>query len=110
MIYHVLSKAGYSVVLGGNGGGGFSGYNELLLKANEDDYDFMVIEVCDMTLDFCDYVFDIDLVVVTNIGFDHMNVHGSIEHYTEEVGEFISGKTAVLNCNDENLLKVTDRK
>ncbi len=109
MIYHVLSKAGYSVVLGGNGGGGFSGYNELLLKANEDDYDFMVIEVCDMTLDFCDYVFDIDLVVVTNIGFDHMNVHGSIEHYTEEVGEFISGKTAVLNCNDENLLKVTDR-
>lgn len=109
MIYHVLNSAGYKVVLGGNGGGGFSGYNELLLKANEEDYDFMVIEVCDMTLDFCDYVFDIDLVVATNVGYDHMDVHGSIEHYTEEIGVFISNKTAVLNENDENLVKITDK-
>lgn len=109
MIYHILSSSGYNVVLGGNGGGGFSGYNELLLKANEGDYDYMVIEVCDMTLDFCDYVFDIDLVVTTNIGYDHMDVHGSIEHYTEEVGNFISGKIAVLNSNDENLVKIKNR-
>lgn len=109
MIYHILSNAGYDVVLGGNGGGGFSGYTELLLKANEEDYDFMVIEVCDMTLAFCDYVFDIDLVVTTNIGYDHMDVHKSIEHYTEEVGEFIKNKVAVLNKNDPNLLKITDK-
>lgn len=109
MIYHILSNAGYKVVLGGNGGGGFSGYTELLLKANEDEYDFMVIEVCDMTLAFCDYVFDIDLVVATNIGYDHMDVHGSIEHYTEEMGEFIENKTAVLNKNDENLLKIVNK-
>lgn len=108
MIYHILSNAGYNVVLGGNGGGGFSGYTELLLKANEDEYDFMVIEVCDMTLAFCDYVFDIDLVVATNIGYDHMDVHGSIEHYTEEVGEFIKDKVAVLNKNDQNLLKIVN--
>lgn len=106
MIYHILSNSGYNVVLGGNGGGGFSGYNELLLKANEDDYDYMVIEVCDMTLAFCQYVFDIDVVVVTNIGYDHMDVHGSIEHYTEEVGEFIKDKVAVLNENDKNLIKI----
>lgn len=109
MIYHILSNAGYKVVLGGNGGGGFSGYTELLLKANEEEYDFMVIEVCDMTLAFCDYMFDIDLVVATNIGYDHMDVHGSIEHYTEEVGEFIKNKVAVLNTNDENLLKIVDK-
>ncbi|MBE6485275.1 MAG: UDP-N-acetylmuramoyl-L-alanine--D-glutamate ligase [Methanosphaera stadtmanae] len=109
MIYHVLSNAGYKVVLGGNGGGGFSGYTDLLLKANEDDYDFMVIEVCDMTLAFCDYVFDIDLVVTTNIGYDHMDVHGSLEHYTEEIGEFIENKIAVLNKNDQNLLKIVDK-
>ena len=109
MIYHVLSNAGYKVVLGGNGGGGFSGYTELLLKANEDAYDFMVIEVCDMTLAFCDYVFDIDLVVATNIGYDHMDVHGSIEHYTEEVGQFIKNKVAILNKNDPNLLKIVDK-
>ncbi len=109
MIYHILSSTGYDVVLGGNGGGGFSGYTELLLKANEKDYDFIVIEVCDMTLAFCDYVFDIDLVVTTNIGYDHMDVHGSIEHYTEEVGDFIENKTAILNKNDSNLMKITDR-
>ena len=57
----------------------------------------MVIEVCDMTLAFCDYVFDIDLVVATNIGYDHMDVHGSIEHYTEEIGEFIQNKTIGLS-------------
>lgn len=106
MIYHILTNSGFNVVLGGNGGGGFSGYNELLLKANEEEYDYMVIEVCDMTLDFCNYVFDIDLIVVTNIGYDHMDVHQSIEHYTEEVEEFIKDKTAVLNSNDENLVKL----
>lgn len=108
MIYNILKNEGYSVVIGGNGGGGFSGYNELLLKANEDDYDYMIIEVCDMTLDFCNYVFDIDMVVVTNIGYDHMDVHHSIEHYTEEVKEFIKGKVAILNSSDENLLKIKD--
>lgn len=109
MIYHILSNAGYNVVIGGNGGGGFSGYTDLLLKANEEDYDFMVIEVCDMTMAFCDYVFDIDMVVATNIGYDHMDVHGSIEHYTEEVGEFIENKVAVLNKNDPNLIKIKDK-
>lgn len=109
MIYHILSHAGYNVVLGGNGGGGFSGYTDLLLKANEDKYDFMVIEVCDMTLAFCDYVFDIDLVVATNIGYDHMDVHESLENYAEEVGQFITNKVAVLNKNDSNLLKIVDR-
>lgn len=109
MIYHVLSNAGYKVVLGGNGGGGFSGYTDLLLKANEEEYDFMVIEVCDMTLEFCDYVFNIDLVVTTNIGYDHMDVHESLEHYTEEIGEFIENKIAVLNKNDQNLLKIVDK-
>ena len=109
MIYHILKNAGYKVVLGGNGGGGFSGYNELLLQANDEEYDYMVIEVCDMTLKFCEYVFDIDLVVTTNIGYDHMDVHGSIEHYSEEVGEFITNKIAVLNENDENLMKIVDK-
>lgn len=108
MIYKILKNNGYKVAIGGNGGGGFSGYNELLLDANENDYDYMVIEVCDMTLAFCSYVFDIDIVVVTNIGYDHMDVHGSIEQYTQEVAEFIKDKPAILNCNDENLVKIKD--
>lgn len=105
MIYSILKNAGYNVVLGGNGGGGFSGYIDLLMNANNDDYDYMVIEVCDMTLAFCKYVFDIDITVVTNIGYDHMDVHGSIEHYTEEIMEFVKNKPSIINANDENLLK-----
>ena len=106
MIYHILKNEGYKVAICGNGGGGFSGYNELLLDTNENEYDYMIIEVCDMTLDFCNYVFDIDMVVVTNIGYDHMDVHKSIEHYTEEVGCFIENKVAILNYNDKNLQKI----
>ena len=107
MIYHILKNENYKVLLGGNGGGGFSGYIDLLLNANEhDDYDYMIIEVCDMTLKFCQYVFDIDMIVVTNVGYDHMDVHGSIEHYTEELAEFIQNKPSILNFNDENLRKI----
>lgn len=103
MIYEILENNGHKVVIGGNGGGGFNGYIDLILEANSDDYEYMVIEVCDMTLEFCKYVFDIDLIVVTNIGYDHMDVHESIEHYTEEVIDFIEHKPCVLNKNDANL-------
>lgn len=103
MIYDMLVNDGHNVVIGGNGGGGFKGYIDLILEANSGDYEYMVIEVCDMTLEFCKYVFDIDLIVVTNIGYDHMDVHESIEHYTREVMDFIDNKVCILNKNDENL-------
>lgn len=103
MIYDMLVNDGHKVVIGGNGGGGFKGYIDLILEANSGDYEYMVIEVCDMTLEFCKYVFDIDLIVVTNIGYDHMDVHESIEHYTREVMDFIDNKVCILNKNDENL-------
>lgn len=97
MIYEILKNAGYKVAIGGNAGGGFKGYNDLLLKTNKKKYDFILIETCDMTLDFCNYMFNIDYVVVTNIGRDHLNYHKSIENYKEEIKEFIKGKTAILN-------------
>jgi len=110
MIYHILKNENYNVLLGGNGGGGFEGYIDLLLQANQNNtYDYLIIEVCDMTLEFCQYVFDIDMIVVTNVGYDHMDVHGSIEHYTEELGEFIKNKTCILNYNDENLRKIKNK-
>lgn len=109
MIYHILKNQGYDVVIGGNGGGGFSGYIDLLLEANSHDYDYMVIEVCDMTLKFCKYVFDIDYTVVTNIGYDHMDVHKSISNYTLEVAEFIKDAPSILNSNDENLSELAGK-
>ncbi|MBO7719286.1 MAG: UDP-N-acetylmuramoyl-L-alanine--D-glutamate ligase [Methanosphaera sp.] len=103
MIYDMLVNDGHNVVIGGNGGGGFKGYIDLILEANSGDYEYMVIELSDMTIEFCKYVFDIDLIVVTNIGYDHMDVHESIEHYTREVMDFIDNKVCILNKNDENL-------
>lgn len=106
MIYKILTDAGYKVAVGGNGGGGFKGYNDLLLEVNSDDFDYLLVEVCDMTLAFCNYFFDIDYVVVTNIGYDHLDIHKSIENYTEEIRTFTDSKVAVLNSDDENLMKV----
>lgn len=94
MIKEILENAGLNVLIGGNAGGGFKGYTELILEASSEssNYDVMVVEVCDMTLDFCDQTFDFDVVVATNIGHDHLNFHKSIENYGKSVCKFLKGK------------------
>ena len=63
MLKEILENAGKKVLIGGNGGGGFSGYYDLILEANDgEDYDILLVEVCDMTLDFCRYCFDFDII------------------------------------------------
>jgi UDP-N-acetylmuramoylalanine--D-glutamate ligase len=104
MINEILNKAGFKVLIGGNAGGGFDGYTKLILEANENNYDAMVVEVCDMTLDFAATVFDFDIVLVTNLGSDHMEHHKSIENYSKSVCKFLKGKKhVILNKNDVNL-------
>ncbi len=103
MIKEILEKAGFKVLLGGNAGGGFEGYTKIILEASENDYDIIILEVCDMTLDFCSYAFDFDLVAVTNLGLDHMDVHQSLENYQKSLQKFLKCKTAVLNGNDKIL-------
>ena len=66
MLKSILEDAGRKVLVGGNGGGGFSGYYDLILEANEGDYDILLVEVCDMTLDFANYCFDFDMVTIAN--------------------------------------------
>lgn len=108
MIKEILEKAGLNVLVGGNAGGGFDGYTKLILESSNRKYDVLVVEVCDMTLDFCSYAFDFDLVVVTNIGHDHMNHHNSLENYKNSLSKFIKGKKAILNGNDKILAKIGD--
>lgn len=103
MIKKILDNAGFKVLMGGNAGGGFDGYTKTILEASENDYDIIILEVCDMTLDFCSYTFDFDVVVVTNLGLDHMDVHQSLENYQRSLERFLDGKTAVLNGNDKIL-------
>ena len=90
IIKSILENAGKKVLVGGNGGGGFSGYYDLILEASGGDYDILLVEVCDMTLDFCKYCFDFDMIGLTNIGNDHMDVHKTIANYKNSLVRFFS--------------------
>ena len=101
MIKEILENAGKKVLLGGNGGGGFEGYYDLVLEADNGDYDVLLVEVCDMTVGFCSYCFDFDLIALTNMGNDHMDVHGSMEGYKNSLKEFFTNKTIFINENQQ---------
>jgi UDP-N-acetylmuramoylalanine--D-glutamate ligase len=108
MLADILEKAGLRVLTGGNAGGGFKGYTEVLLEAASNKYDIILIEVCDMTLDFCNQTFNFDLVMVTNIGRDHLEVHQSLENYLKSLTNFIKGKKVVLNKENESLKQLSE--
>ncbi len=93
MLKNILEDAGKRVLVGGNGGGGFSGYYDLILEAQDGDYDILLVEVCDMTLDFADYCFDFDMVGLTNIGNDHMDVHKTVANYKNSLVRLFKDKT-----------------
>lgn len=101
MIKEILENAGKKVLVGGNGGGGFSGYYDLILEANDGDYDILLVEVCDMTLDFCKYCFDFDMIGLTNIGNDHMDVHKTIANYKDSLVNFFEGKIVFTAFNQD---------
>jgi len=101
MIKDILKKAGLKVLTGGNAGGGFNGYTEVILESKSSTYDVILVEVCDMTLDFCQNTFDFDLIVLTNIGRDHLEFHESFENYAESLKNFVKRKTVVLNRKNE---------
>lgn len=101
MLKSILENAGKKVLVGGNGGGGFSGYYDLILEANEGDYDILLVEVCDMTLDFCRNCFDFDFIGLTNIGNDHMDVHKTIANYKDTLVRFFEGKTIFTAFNQD---------
>jgi UDP-N-acetylmuramoylalanine--D-glutamate ligase len=101
MIASILQQAGMKVLTGGNAGGGFKGYTEVILESASTDYDVLLVEICDMTLDYCNDNFDFDLVVVTNVGRDHLEFHRSMKNYLKSLGEFIQGKKVVINHETE---------
>lgn len=101
MIKEILENAGKKVLVGGNGGGGFSGYYDLILEAEDDDYDILLVEVCDMTLDFAKYCFDFDMIGLTNIGNDHINVHKTIANYKNSLVRFFTDKEIFTAFNQD---------
>ncbi|WP_295588823.1 Mur ligase family protein [uncultured Methanobrevibacter sp.] len=101
MLKEILENAGKKVLVGGNGGGGFSGYYDLILESNDEEYDILLVEVCDMTLDFCRYCFDFDMIGLTNIGNDHMDVHKTIANYKDSLVRFFKDKTIFTAYNQD---------
>lgn len=101
MLKEILESAGKKVLVGGNGGGGFEGYYDLILEANEKDYDILLVEVCDMTLDFANYCFDFDIVGLTNMGNDHMDVHKTVANYKNSLVRFFKDKNIVIAYNQD---------
>ena len=70
MLKNILENAGYNVLVGGNGGGGFSGYYDLILEANDGDFDILLVSVCEMTLDFVCHFFYFDYCGFSDLGID----------------------------------------
>ena len=101
MLKEILENDGKIVLVGGNGGGGFEGYYDLILEANENDYDVLLVEVCDMTLDFANYCFDFDIVGLTNMGNDHMDVHKTVANYKNSLVRFFKDKNIVIAYNQD---------
>ena len=101
MIKAILESYGKKVLVGGNAGGGFNGYYDIVLEAEENDYDVILIEVCDMTLSFCDYCFNFDMIALTNMGNDHMDVHGSMENYKDSLVKIFKNKKVIVSENQE---------
>ncbi len=106
MLKSIMEKSGMKVLIGGNAGGGFQGYTELFLEANENEYQVMIVEICDMTLEFCNHCFDFDLIVVTNMGDDHLDHHGSLTNFHHNLKNFLKDKKTFLNQLDENLAQI----
>ena len=103
MLKEILEKAGKKVLIGGNAGGGFQGYCEIILEAEKENSDFIIVEICDMTLDFCKYCFDLDLLGLTNIGNDHINFHGSIDNYKLSLLDFFENKNIIIYENEKDI-------
>ncbi|MDR2624405.1 MAG: UDP-N-acetylmuramoylalanine--D-glutamate ligase [Methanobrevibacter sp.] len=101
MLKKILEKNGRKILVGGNAGGGFFGYTDLILKAEKNGYELMIVEVCDMTIEFSDYFFNFDMIGLTNIGDDHIDVHGSINQYKQSLLKLFKNKTVFLNSNEE---------
>lgn len=97
MLKDIMENAGFKVLSGGNAGGGFNGYTEVILEAASQHYDVVLVEVCDMTLDFTGCNINFDIVVVTNLGRDHMEFHQSMDNYLNSIKRFINGKKVVLS-------------
>lgn len=92
----ILARGGYTPLVCGNIGISFAA------AAMDNQYDIAVVEVSSFQLETIDK-FHPDIAVITNITPDHLDRHGSFEHYCE-----IKRRIALNQTEDDFLLMPSD--
>lgn len=83
LTYHILSKAGLNVGLGGNVGKSFA------RQVAEENHDYYVLELSSFQLDGC-FDFKADIAILTNITPDHL------DRYEYQLQNYINSKFRIL--------------
>ena len=84
LTYHIFKNAGYNVAVGGNVGNSFAG-----LVADENEYDYYVLEISSFQLDDT-YDFKPDVAVILNITPDHL------DRYDNDIIKYASSKFRII--------------
>lgn len=100
LIYHMLSKAGLNVGLGGNVGKSFA------MQVAEKKYDYYVLELSSFQLDGM-YKFKSDIAVLTNITPDHLDRYEyQLQNYVNSKFRITQNQTpadAFIYCIDDEI-------
>jgi UDP-N-acetylmuramoylalanine--D-glutamate ligase len=91
LTYHILSKAGLNVGLGGNVGKSFA------RQVAEENFDYYVLELSSFQLDGC-FEFKAHIAILTNITPDHL------DRYDYQIQNYINSKFRILqNQNSDDV-------
>jgi UDP-N-acetylmuramoylalanine--D-glutamate ligase len=100
LTYHILSKAGLNVGLGGNVGKSFA------RQVAEENFDYYVLELSSFQLDGC-FEFKADIAILTNITPDHLDRYDyQIQNYINSKFRILQNQTSedvFIYCGDDEL-------
>lgn len=104
LLAQIMEEAGYRVAVGGNIGIGM-----LDLIADQDSYDYAILELSSFQLALC-RSFAPDLAIWTNFYPNHLDRHGSVEDYFEAKMNILQRqKEGQLGLVGESMLKELNR-
>ncbi len=96
LIYHILTKAGLNVALGGNVGKSFAmQVAENACGPDANDFDFYVLELSSFQLDGM-FEFKADIAVLLNITPDHL------DRYEYDMQKYVDSKFRIINNQTES--------
>jgi UDP-N-acetylmuramoylalanine--D-glutamate ligase len=101
LIYHILSKAGFNVGIGGNVGKSFA------LQVAENNYDYYVLEISSFQLDNM-YDFKAEVAILLNVTPDHLDRYKyEFQNYIDSkfrIVQNLTGKDYFVYCFDDEVI------